>query len=351
MVYDPKGGNCCTNPKENGQANKTNGQYSYLTNTVNEMLNQKVHCGRAEFPTTRPVAKALAIPKQQTLQIARALENEQRTLEREREAIARRKSEIETERQRIKQDEQAITCILPPYWRTKHWDQTSYKCHKTNYLVKHIHEILETTSCRYCFGFMNILATTSYGNMRPIMKIRRVENILLWKTYSKKRLEIREKHQVHKNVIDQLDPAVSLRMDDDHESQCKLDCAVNETYLLHGVKNASVVTPEICRDGFDARVANLNGRYGAGIYFAEQACKAFQYAEQDVKGWRHLIYGRVTLGRICTTSLPGPRMRRPPPHYDSVVARGDLVHREFVVYDGSQIYPEFIISFRKGTID
>ena len=270
--------------------------------------------------------------------------------EQEKQAIACDKSELKIEQQRLEQDKQAINCqskvisfelhMVPSYWRTKSLDVASFIRCNTTYLVGHIQSVLQDISCRIC---------NSPFHHQPILRMVRVENTFLWKSHCRKRREILERHQVKKCVIEQLNPAVRLRMHNKHKRSCHLDSAVNETYLLHGVKGAGAVMDAICEDGFDARIANSRGLYGAGIYFTDQACKALQYAEPDDQGCRYIIYSRVTLGRAFATNAQMQNERRPPLGYDSVVANshvanyGKQKHREFVVYDGRQAYPEFII--------
>jgi hypothetical protein len=48
--------------------------------------------------------------------------------------------------------------------------------------------------------------------------------------------------------------------------------------------------------GFDERVAALSGLYGAGVYFANQSCKAAQYASANPAGEKVILISRVTLG-------------------------------------------------------
>jgi len=105
--------------------------------------------------------------------------------------------------------------------------------------------------------------------------------------------------------------------------------------------------------GFDERVANIKGLYGAGTYFAENNCKSMQYTKSpNANGEYTMIYSRVLLGHACLTSQGLAKVRRAPDRqpnvpFDSVLASGGTqVHREFIVYDRHQTYPEFIIYFK-----
>merc|ERR1712070_120778 len=139
----------------------------------------------------------------------------------------------------------------------------------------------------------------------------------------------------------------------EHTDFARLDAGTNEFYLLHGVRGGRAVAEVISQQGFDERISDLERcLYGAGIYTAEQSCKAIQYAAPDDQGKRYAFYSRVTLGRAHSTKTALRGQRRAPDGYDSVVANtllanaGAQVHREFIVYDRNQIYPEFLVCFK-----
>jgi hypothetical protein len=130
-----------------------------------------------------------------------------------------------------------------------------------------------------------------------------------------------------------------------------LDASLNEVHLFHGTPPD--IATLISRHGFDERVANMGGLYGAGTYFAENSCKSMQYTvSSNSDGEYTIIYSRVLLGHVHTTSQGMQGVRRAPDRvtgvpFDSVVASGGTqVHREFIVYDRAQTYPEFIIFFK-----
>ena len=137
---------------------------------------------------------------------------------------------------------------------------------------------------------------------------------------------------------------------------------LNEVFLYHGT--TAEVADIVAHHGFDERVAKLDGLYGAGIYFANQSCKAAQYAKDP--GVKTLIVARVALGdpyyADSTWRSYGTlsASRRPPDRpradkakgltYDSIVANESRtqIHREFMLYDRRQAYPEYIVRFREG---
>ena len=122
----------------------------------------------------------------------------------------------------------------------------------------------------------------------------------------------------------------------------------------------------------------LGGLYGAGVYFANQSCKAAQYARDP--GVKTLLISRVTLGDPFYATGTLSQYRRPPERtstlkanlnnlygamapgggiqvtrfgclYDSVVANSTTngqVHRELIVYDHRQAYPEYVVRYREA---
>ena len=134
---------------------------------------------------------------------------------------------------------------------------------------------------------------------------------------------------------------------------------INEFRLWHGTDAATAKI--IASQGFDERVAR-EGLYGAGSYFTDAICKADQYSKRgpNREGERCIMYCRVIMGFSWNT----PRRyhgRRPPlllecgedpPPHDSIYAQGGVAnhgnqhHNEYVVFNGHQVYPEYIIWYK-----
>lgn len=134
--------------------------------------------------------------------------------------------------------------------------------------------------------------------------------------------------------------------------------AVNERLLFHG----SNFIESIQSYGFDERYAQRDGMFGAGVYFADHSSKSNQY----VFGWgqgckdhrdkscyiceRTLIYAQVALGRSLVSKEAMPKCAHAPPGYSSVTGSPEstenLVYPEYVIYNGDQAYPLFVIRYR-----
>jgi len=139
----------------------------------------------------------------------------------------------------------------------------------------------------------------------------------------------------------------------------------------------------IVKNGFDERVSALSGMFGGGIYFAENSSKSNQYVpcsncnggavfsttncsckDQGILG---LILCRVALGDVHialkydqdkykgTTERP---VRLAPlkangKRYDAVLGEslqngGDTLRfREIVIYDRYQVYPEYLVAYKR----
>lgn len=136
----------------------------------------------------------------------------------------------------------------------------------------------------------------------------------------------------------------------------RLSRAANTVYLLHGTKPKNV--KKICRAGLQTRFSlNTDGIYGKGLYFAENSCKASQYAFADNSKRHCIIVCRVVLGRIQTLHEECPARMFPDRGYHSTAAKslftsrdGGITqkHDEYIVYDEAACYPEFVVTYKIG---
>jgi len=161
------------------------------------------------------------------------------------------------------------------------------------------------------------------------------------------------------------------------------DANANEFFLFHGLNTSSVVG--ITKFGFDPRFCSLNGMFGAGLYFAENSSKSNQYCHAGsctASGFQStacrctqndelcLLVCRVTLGDPLIESVfrgnnPGDfwHNKRTEPKksdniniYNSVVGESKanfgfqaaLQLREYIVYESSQVYPEYKVYYKRN---
>ena len=180
----------------------------------------------------------------------------------------------------------------------------------------------------------------------------------------------------------------------------KLDAEVNEYLLLHGTKPGSLF--EILSSGLNERISE--GIFGDGTYFADDAGKADQYVNEDsayndaLLALHERLYAspsdhpghvcyflvcRVCLGfpvrsndgkhsmddsRLIFQNVPGREGRElpyiseqtppvghhslltPPVRHHSLLAElGPAIkrYREFVVFHGEYIYPEYLLAYQR----
>eukprot|EP00440_Ansanella_granifera_P072800 gb/GFBE01079003.1/.p1 GENE.gb/GFBE01079003.1/~~gb/GFBE01079003.1/.p1 ORF type:complete len:411 (+),score=67.14 gb/GFBE01079003.1/:1-1233(+) len=188
------------------------------------------------------------------------------------------------------------------------------------------------------------------------LKVWRVENPMLWKQYANKASEMAERHRLLKLDCPRI-AVDKFRYEADYPDCLQrqtLNAALNEVRLWHGTKVWN--TGRIVQEGFDERVCCLQGMFGAGLYFANETCKAGQYAQKSEggsigsgsRGSHWFFLSRVLLGRSHFTREAMPETRRAPDNCDSVIYTPTQYarvghHTEFIVYDRFQCYPEYLV--------
>jgi len=181
------------------------------------------------------------------------------------------------------------------------------------------------------------------------------ENPILWRQYCNKAIEMAARNAARGSQCLPVTPPVANRLvDTDLPARLKRESfneSLNEVFLWHGSSLAKI--DSILEDGFDERISNLGGMLGGGVYFVEDSCKSGQYSEKSIASSRShwFILSRVLLGRPHYSHRPIPDIRRAPHECDSVVfspAHDSVLghHREFVIYDRFQAYPEFVVEAR-----
>jgi hypothetical protein len=130
---------------------------------------------------------------------------------------------------------------------------------------------------------------------------------------------------------------------------------VNEVFLFHGTSRDAA--DKITTNDFKISLSGSNAGtlYGRGIYFAENSTKSDEYTRPEPDGTRYLLVCRATLGRVkyIPDKDTDPRACEDAclkGIYHSILgdrklARGTF--REFIVFDEEQVYPNYIISYRR----
>jgi len=136
---------------------------------------------------------------------------------------------------------------------------------------------------------------------------------------------------------------------------------MNEMYLFHGTSPSAASS--ICETDFKTSFTGTNKGtlLGQGVYFAESSSKSDEYAKDDdsadglYQGLYACLLCRVTMGHINVNEDKTPDADAltktvQAGEFHSVLGDREKVRgtfREFVVFDADQVYPEFVVIYRR----
>nr|CAG4718951.1 unnamed protein product [Naegleria fowleri] len=252
-----------------------------------------------------------------------------------------------------------LIVTLPSYWKHRLVGEVPQQTmvDVTKHMKDIFQELLDFTCRTSTLGSGRDQQVRMTYTRLVVSQVFRIENPTLFSLYSTRKQQL----------VSYNDPANPMKVKP-HEvthsnaqswiKQCGLDMTCNEVYLWHGTKPN--VVNSITEHGFDERVSNLSGLFGAGIYFAEYCSKSDQYCTPDSNNDYSMFFSRVVLGRQIYNAGASSNLgnqRRPPqiPNtngrvYDSVIGRSNASsgsYAEFIVYDKNQCYPEFLIKYKR----
>jgi hypothetical protein len=196
-----------------------------------------------------------------------------------------------------------------------------------------------------------------------VTRVLRVENRPLWALYQARRAFLRESMAAAAAASGGRSPPPQHRLVAAAAVQPGLEriparAGADELVLWHGTSHARAQA--IAEHGFDARTAADDGLYGAGCYFTDLSCKAHQYSAKDAPGGgeKVLVVCRVAMGWTCPITGGNERNRRAPMNpatpgrpFDSIFGQagvgnwGKQLHNEFVLFEGDQAYPEYLVYY------
>jgi hypothetical protein len=244
--------------------------------------------------------------QKQQQKLDQKMREEDAQLKSEKKKIEGRKRELEK-----KEREASKGLQVPPYWKNK-----------SGVATKFVRDALQK--------FMVESSCCNATKQTRVVSVERVENESLWKMYQLRR-DILKKTYAAQHIQSL---STATKWQPEIPSKAELSTNVNEFYLFHGTGSRSAQI--ICSHGFDERVANLKGLYGAGSYFASNSCKSHQHSNtyKDSPTWVMLVC-RVVMGTpYCTSTLQGHiKQRRPPDNaatpgrpFDSIFAQHGIAH-------------------------
>mmetsp|Transcript_69061 Transcript_69061/g.174063 ORF Transcript_69061/g.174063 Transcript_69061/m.174063 type:complete len:598 (-) Transcript_69061:150-1943(-) len=132
---------------------------------------------------------------------------------------------------------------------------------------------------------------------------------------------------------------------------------VNEAYLFHGSTPSGALG--IGEHGFNLGMAGSNGgtTFGDSAYFTESSSKSDERASADLQGnfagKQAFVLCRVLLGNpfyITSSDIPKIEQALATGSYNCVLGDCEAVAdacREFVVFEESQIYPEYVLIYER----
>eukprot|EP00746_Dinoflagellata_sp_MGD_P146930 gnl/MRDRNA2_/MRDRNA2_79337_c0_seq2.p1 gnl/MRDRNA2_/MRDRNA2_79337_c0~~gnl/MRDRNA2_/MRDRNA2_79337_c0_seq2.p1 ORF type:complete len:288 (-),score=36.93 gnl/MRDRNA2_/MRDRNA2_79337_c0_seq2:150-1013(-) len=187
----------------------------------------------------------------------------------------------------------------------------------------------------------------------------KIQNAMNWAEYCTRREAIRSQlanlREQGKECHDSVDGLKTAGEFPEGEEKYKLDVEVNEGFFFHGTNDTAAEAITTGDFRIDKAGSNAGTLYGRGIYLAESCSKSDEYSQENEKGLRCMLVNRATLGNLnyCAESRPnvdqlvdscvtGP--------FHSVLGDREKIrgtYREFMVYDDDQVYPEYVLWYRR----
>lgn len=186
-----------------------------------------------------------------------------------------------------------------------------------------------------------------------VKEVISVQNVAAWMAYAGSRELVQQR--TDQGVLTVLVPEILSDTLDASEVLGELGKGANEHWLLHGTTEAAVQGITDTEFRVDLAGTHRGSMYGKAVYLAECSSKADEYAEEGSDGLCRMLVCRAALGRVLVEDARNPSgedlaNRCQGREYDSVC--GDRwtavgTFREFVLYDSSQVYPSYIVLYRR----
>mmetsp|Transcript_37817 Transcript_37817/g.87547 ORF Transcript_37817/g.87547 Transcript_37817/m.87547 type:complete len:628 (-) Transcript_37817:184-2067(-) len=251
----------------------------------------------------------------------------------------------------------SITADAPHYWTQQDMHST-FRCVETlenseDQMQAHIQQLLDD-----CFLARKTRDRSGRLPTRLVVEmIQRVEDSELWKRYAEKRGRIA------------LERDEATRLEDlPGSGGCKtarslgylnrrLDSSINELYLFHGSDPAGVLGIGTTGFKLDLAGSRTGLMFGPGAYFAEASSKCDEYASEDPSGLFAgkcaLLLCRVACGELFRVEHADQTaiQKAQAEGYDGILGDREAAvgtFREFVVHDEAQVYPEYVVIYRRS---
>jgi hypothetical protein len=182
----------------------------------------------------------------------------------------------------------------------------------------------------------------------------RCQNVQNWVEYSARRWQIKEQIRGRRDLLRSIDNLKTAGVFP-AEDRYRLDSDAHEEFLFHGTNDDAAAC--ITQGDFLVNLAGSNAGtlYGKGVYLAESVSKSDEYTKENHYGERCILVCRTTLGAVNYTDEVAPDVHKlvesctkGPYHCvlgDREKCRG--TYREIIVYDDNQVYPEYVIWYKR----
>ena len=263
----------------------------------------------------------------------------------------------------------------PSYWATDGSDPETRWA--TRFMRRKVEHLL-----RHCAEHPGGCAQREGLSHARVLRVERIENGALWRRYARRRDRLaREGEGLGIGSAESCELRAEQKAERSRPIRC--DVSDHECYLFHGTSEEKMQA--IAKEGFKPELSKEKSRYGRGTYFSDTSCKIHQYTQptadeatgDDEFKVHVMLYCRVALGAalpyapteadakanflagmikpepgdpVFDAKISGAHHRR----WDSVDVQENSavqLHRELVVFDADQIYPEFAVYYRTDTAE
>jgi len=248
---------------------------------------------------------------------------------------------------------------LPSVWKNKAKERDFFSLENQPDLLPAVQKMLDAT-------WKAVKTRDRRDGSEPkqliVTEVKRIENNVLYQRYLAERDRISKKRSHPCTRLERLRGGQAMTVTSEagglRVTTSKLEGRVNETLLWHGTSPEGALG--IARNGFDlSRAGSAAGSmYGPGVYLAEHCSKSDEYAKDDLySGVYCLLLCRAILGEPMSLTAGGDSMHAAIKSgmdggaVDSVLGDREAsvgTYREFIVYREEQVYPEFIVLYKRG---
>eukprot|EP00929_Paragymnodinium_shiwhaense_P008332 TRINITY_DN112281_c0_g1_i1.p1 TRINITY_DN112281_c0_g1~~TRINITY_DN112281_c0_g1_i1.p1 ORF type:complete len:428 (+),score=50.67 TRINITY_DN112281_c0_g1_i1:183-1466(+) len=251
------------------------------------------------------------------------------------------------------------TATCPPHWEnrdiSKDFDE---RYDAGGAVVRKMQEMFDAT-------WKDISTRDRHTKTMPkgvkVINVQRIEDRSMWAAYLEHKESIRRKRG-YCMAVNELDGDLergTVQTEAFASSLAggvgQLERDLNEHYLFHGTSPQAADV--IAEDGFLLSLAGskTGTMFGNGCYFAECSSKADEYAHTG-KGvfarFQAILVCRVCCGEMKRLLQAEPKVDKilKTGKYDSVLGDREAsrgTYREFVVYSQRQIYPEYVVIYKR----